>query len=123
VAGGLIGTGLRLSIDALIRHEDSEFPLSTLIINVVGAFALGLLVGRLWVRLRPWVRAGLGAGLLGSFTTYSALAVSLVALANASEWMLAAGYLALSLVLGLLAAFTGLRLGSPKPTVIDLEDE
>jgi CrcB protein len=57
------------------------------------------------------MKAFLGAGLLGSFTTYSAFAVSLVALASRSEWALAAGYLAATVVLGLAGALLGLRLG------------
>jgi CrcB protein len=111
VLGGLLGTGLRLGIDALLPHADDQFPWSTLLINVVGSFALAVLVARVWPRAAQWLRAGLGAGVLGSFTTFSALAVSLVALADAGEWMLAAVYLAVTLVAGLLAAVLGLSLG------------
>ena len=86
LVGGLVGTGLRLGIDALLPHADDAFPWSTLLINVVGSFALGVLVARVWPTAPAWLRAGLGAGLLGSFTTFSAVAVSLVALADAGEW-------------------------------------
>lgn len=120
VAGALIGTGLRLGIDALLPHAADEFPWSTLIINVTGAFALGALVARVWPRAPHWIRAGLGTGLLGSFTTFSALAVALVTLAQASEWLLAGLYLVASLVAGLGAALLGLRLGSrPEPLEAD----
>lgn len=112
VLGGAIGTALRLGIDALVPHGDTGFPLSTLLINTVGAFTLGLLVARLWSSAPSWLKAGLGAGLLGSFTTFSALAVSLVSLSEAGEWMTALLYLAASLVLGLGAAWLGLRLGT-----------
>ncbi len=44
LVGGLVGTGLRLGIDALLPHGDDGFPLSTLLINVAGSFALGMLV-------------------------------------------------------------------------------
>jgi CrcB protein len=123
LVGGAIGTSVRLGIDLLIPHADSGFPLSTLVINVVGAFALGLLVARLWPSASSWVRAGLGAGLLGSFTTFSALAVSLVALGSAGDWATAVVYLVLSLALGLGAAALGLRLGSPRPQPVDMVDE
>ena len=119
VVGGMIGTGLRLALDLAIPHADDAFPVSTLVINVAGAFALGLLVGRYWPTARDWVKAGLGPGLLGSFTTYSAFAVSLVALASADEWMLGVGYLAATVVLGFGAAWAGLRVGTPGATVID----
>ena len=119
VVGGMIGTGLRLALDLAIPHADDAFPVSTIVINVAGAFALGLLVGRYWPTARDWVKAGLGPGLLGSFTTYSAFAVSLVALASADEWMLGVGYLAATVVLGFGAAWAGLRVGTPGATVID----
>lgn len=124
LVGGLAGTALRLGVDALFPHGDDGFPLSTLIVNTLGAFALGFLVARLWARVASWLRAGLGAGLLGSFTTFSAVAVSLVALANAAEWMLAVAWLVATLVLGLAAAWLGVRLGRPRgPVALDLVDE
>ena len=120
--GGASGTGLRLLADTLLPHTDSEFPLGTLILNVVGAFVLGLVVARLWSRAPEWLRAGLGAGLLGSFTTFSAVMVSLVAQTTSGLWWMAVGYLALSLVLGLAAAAIGLRVGRVS-TPIDWVDE
>ncbi|MDF1477563.1 CrcB family protein [Leifsonia sp. H3M29-4] len=115
--GGAVGTALRLGIDALLPHGDDAFPWATLGINVLGAFVLGALVSSAWDRAPAWLRAGLGPGLLGSFTTFSALAVSLVTLAAADEWMLAAGYLAASILLGLTAAGLGLRLGRRSPLI------
>ena len=122
VVGGAVGTGLRLGIDLLIPHD--PFPLSTLIINAVGAFTLGLLTARLWPTARPWVRAGLGPGLLGSFTTFSAFAVSLVSLGSSDFWMLGALYLVATIALGLGAAWAGLRVGSrikPGPRIGPVE--
>lgn len=113
IVGGLVGTGLRLGIDALLPHADDRFPWSTLIINVVGAFVLGFLVARVWPSAPDWLRAGLGVGLLGSFTTFSAIAVSLVALADAGEWVTAVGYLVVTVAAGLLAAWAGLALAGP----------
>lgn len=122
VVGGVVGTGLRLAIDAAIPHGDTDFPLSTLVINCVGAFLLGALVARLWATAPPWLRAGLGAGLLGSFTTFSAFAVSLVSLSAAGEWMTALGYLGLTVVLGLGSAWLGLALGKAAPVNPDYEE-
>jgi CrcB protein len=123
--GGVIGTGLRLGLDALLPHSDDGFPLSTLIINVVGSLLLGLLVSTLWQRASTpaWFRAGLGTGLIGSFTTFSALTVSLVAQSNSGEWMPALLTLVLHLLLGFGAAALGLRLGSRPPAAIDRVDE
>ena len=109
--GGMLGAALRLGIDTALPHGDAEFAASTLLVNVLGSFALGLLVGRAWLGAPGWLRAGLGPGLLGSFTTFSAVAVSLVAMSTEGEWMLAASYLVATLVLGLGAATLGLRVG------------
>ncbi|CAN5314098.1 CrcB family protein [soil metagenome] len=124
--GAVVGTGLRLTLDTVIPHTDTEFPLSTLLINVVGSFALGALSSTLWRRpsLPNWVKTGLGAGTIGSFTTFSALMVSLVAETSDGLGMLALGYLVLSLVLGFGAALVGLSLGRrrmPRPS--ELVDE
>jgi CrcB protein len=107
--GGVVGTGLRLVADLLLAHSRDGFPLSTLIVNVVGAFVLGIVVARVWPTAPDWMRAGLGAGVLGSFTTFSAIAVAMIELPLAT----AAVYLVLTLVLGIAAALAGLRVGSP----------
>jgi fluoride exporter len=114
--GGIVGTALRIALDALIPHTDTSFPWSTLLINIVGSFALGLLVARVWPIAPAWARAGLGAGLMGSFTTFSAFAVSLVTLSRAGMTGLALVYLVASVVAGLAAAWLGLRFGRrPEP--------
>ena len=116
LVGGAVGTGLRFAVDALVPH-----PYSTLAVNVVGAFILGMLVARLWQSSPAWLKAGMGAGLLGSFTTFSALAVILVELTTAGQTWQAALYLVATVVLGLAAAFAGLHLGRPRR--IDLVNE
>lgn len=122
IVGGVVGTALRLAIDAAIPHTDDGFPLSTLIINSAGAFVLGALVARVWASAPSWLRAGLGVGVLGSFTTFSAVAVSVVALVEAGEATTALGYLGLTVVLGLAAAWLGLELGKPTPLNPDYEE-
>ncbi len=110
--GGLVGTGLRIALDTLIPHQDAQFPWSTLLINLVGSFALAFLVARVWPTAPAWLRAGLGTGVLGSFTTFSALIIPLLTLTEAGMPLLALVYLLVSLLGGLGAALLGLRLGS-----------
>ena len=110
--GGLFGTALRVLIDVAIVHDLDEFALSTLLVNTGGAFVLGLLVAALWSRVPGWVRVGLGPGILGSFTTFSALAVSVVALARTGEIVVAVLSIVLSIGFGMLAAWAGLALGA-----------
>ena len=123
--GGLIGTGLRLACDLAFPHGDGDFPIETLLVNLVGAFVLGWLVGGLWTRPTTpvWFKAGLGSGVIGSFTTLSAVMASLIVLTGAGEAWLAALHLLVSVIGGLALAAAGLRIGSliahrPMPTEI-----
>ncbi|BDI23200.1 CrcB family protein [Herbiconiux sp. L3-i23] len=112
--GGVIGTGLRWGLDLLLPHAADEFPTSTLITNLLGTFLLAALVAGVWMRPRTpvWVKAGLGPGVLGTYTTFSAVALALVTLVDASRPGIAALYFVLSLAGGLGAAVAGIALGS-----------
>ena len=110
--GGMVGTATRIGLDAVIHHDDSGFPLSTLLINIVGSFVLAFLVSRVWPLVPPAVRAGLGAGVMGGFTTYSAVMASLVSLTASSQPGVAALYLLVTVLGGFAAAAAGLALGA-----------
>lgn len=123
--GGLIGTGLRLACDLAFPHGDGEFPVVTLVVNLVGSFVLGWLVGGLWTRptTPTWLKAGLGPGVIGSFTTLSAVMASLIVLTREGELWLGGVYLLVSVGGGLAVAAGGLRIGSllahrPMPTEV-----
>ncbi|HET8779850.1 MAG TPA: CrcB family protein [Agromyces sp.] len=123
--GGLIGTGLRLACDLAFPHDDDAFPLETLLVNLGGTLMLGWLVGGLWNHpaMPHWLKAGVGAGVLGSFTTLSSVMAALVVLSREGEHATAAIYLGVSIVGGLVVAGVGLRIGSliahrPVPTEI-----
>lgn len=79
-------------------------PWTTLGINVAGSFALGALLGA-----EPAVRAAVGIGFLGGFTTYSTFSVELLGLLESGYVGRALGYAALSLAGGLLAAWIGFK--------------
>lgn len=115
----MLGTGLRLSIDLAFPHEPDGFPWATLALNVVGSFLLAVLVATVWSRpgTPSWLRAGLGAGVLGAFTTFSAVMVALVALTASGHWPIAVGYLTASVALGLAAATIGLMAGPRNPVI------
>lgn len=111
--GGMLGALARWGLDIAIPHAAGGFPWSTLLINVTGSFALGLLTGGLWIERTPrWVRAGLGPGFLGTYTTFSAVALAVVVLGSSGSILLALLYLAATLVLGFGAAATGINLGA-----------
>jgi CrcB protein len=112
-AGALIGTELRYGLGIAFPEPPGAFPWTTLGINVAGSFVLAVLTTAWMARPRTafWLRAGLGPGLLGSFTTFSAVVFSTDQLARAGQHGVWAGYLALSLLLGLTAAGVGWRAG------------
>ena len=112
-AGALIGTELRYGLDVAFPELPGAFPWTTLGINVAGSFVLAALTTAWMARPQTafWLRAGLGPGLLGSFTTFSAVVFSADQLARAGQHGVWAAYLALSLLLGLAAAGLGWRTG------------
>jgi fluoride exporter len=79
-------------------------------INLIGSFLLGLLL-HVEVQLPHEVRNGLGIGFLGGFTTLSTLTTQTVLEADGGRAGLAAAYLAVNVVGGLLAALAGYLLG------------
>lgn len=110
---GLVGTELRYLLGLLFPEYSDAFPFTTLAINVVGSFALGAL-SAYWSKrsVRWWVRAGLGPGLLGSFTTFSAVVYAIDQFARAGSTALWVCYLVLTLLIGGAAAWAGLGVGS-----------
>ena len=113
-AGGAVGAVARHGID--ITAGDTPFPWATLAINVVGAFALGVLPAVAAVRRSHRWSLLLGPGLLGGFTTVSAWAGQVRELAATGHAPLAGLHLAVTLGAGLLAAALGQRLAHrPEP--------
>lgn len=78
---GAAGAVLRLGIAEPLEEHFMKFPWATLLINLIGSAALGLLVGvaHAWRNLPRWAVPVLGTGLLGSFTTFSAVMMAAVA--------------------------------------------
>jgi CrcB protein len=83
--GGGLGSLLRyLAVGAVMRWVGGEFPLGTLLVNVSGSFAIGL-VQQAAAEARVLdesTRLLLVTGLLGGFTTYSAFSWETVQLAG-----------------------------------------
>ncbi len=108
--GGMIGATGRVAFATWFPVLDEAFPWTTFVENVVGAFLLGAILTILVRRGAVARRATLlvGTGVLGSFTTYSTLAVEAEQLVRDGLAWLALGYGVASLVAGLLAAGAGI---------------
>jgi fluoride exporter len=111
-AGGVVGSLGRWALGLALPHASGTFPWATFLVNVSGAFATGLLVAFLLGRpgARRLARPLLGVGVLGGWTTFSALAVDAVLLTSTGRGWLAVGYVAASFVLGVLAVLAGTSL-------------
>jgi len=79
-AGGFAGATLRYAVAEALPA--TALPWGTLVANVLGSFALGVLLyeARLADALSPETRLMIGTGFLSSFTTYSTFAVETAAL-------------------------------------------
>jgi CrcB protein len=103
--GGAMGATTRVALNRLSVAGAPSWPWITLAVNLAGAFALGYFATRLQERLplstyrRPW----LGTGICGGLTTFSTMQVELLRMLDAHRYGTAAGYAAVSVVLGYLA--------------------
>lgn len=126
--GGAAGTTVRASLETAFPAAIGAWPWATFCINVTGAFILALLLETLAV-LGPddgWrrrVRLGVGTGVLGGYTTYSSFMVETARLGRGGEYLVAFAYMAVSLLLGVAAAWAGMaavaaarrrRVGGPR---------
>ncbi|MFA5632388.1 MAG: fluoride efflux transporter CrcB [Porticoccaceae bacterium] len=99
---GALGTLARYGLAALIQPlAGGRFPISTLLVNVLGSLIMGvlyvLILEKLW--LAPEWRSFLMVGFLGAFTTFSAFSLDTLALWQNGQPLLAVAYVVASLVL------------------------
>jgi CrcB protein len=76
VLGGGVGSLARYVLGtAIMSRFGGKFPLGTMVINVTGSFAIGVLMTLVTERLQlhPYWRLGLVIGFLGGYTTFSSL--------------------------------------------------
>jgi CrcB protein len=116
--GGFAGAVARRVIDLWVSDRNpTAFPLGTLVINLTGAFLLGLLFA--WATERDVlpreVRGPLMIGFLGAYTTFSTWMLESWRLVEVGAWQLALLNLLGSVLLGLIAVVAGLAVGRLVP--------
>lgn len=112
--GGALGSILRYTLSmASHRIVSTTFPIGTLIVNVLGSIAIGVLYVWLIERFgaRPELRAFLIVGVLGGFTTFSSFSLETVTLLMQASYGRAALNVAASVLLCLLGTAAGIALG------------
>jgi CrcB protein len=112
-AGGVIGAVVRHLVYVAAGHLlGTGFPYGTLIVNVVGSFAMGVLVETMalvWSSSTA-MHLFLATGILGAFTTFSAFSLDFAVLFERRAYGLCALYTIASFVLSVGALFAGLHL-------------
>lgn len=106
--GGALGAICRYLLGQILPKLGSGFPLATFAVNIIGCFAIGLVVGIAgkYSDIDPRLILFLQTGICGGFTTFSTF--SLESLTLIEEGRLAIGilYIVLSVLLGLFALLT-----------------
>ena len=108
-AGGFIGAVLRFLMGKLSLKEMTVFPVNTLLINLIGAFVIGIAVaaGARYGTENSGVMLFLRIGLCGGFTTFSTFSLEGLALIQTGHFLMFMAYAVLSVVLCILAVWLG----------------
>lgn len=111
--GGCLGTLARYGVTCMLPHSANAWPFATVTVNLIGAFALGVILQALFNHgsdqgKRRLLRLGLGTGFLGAFTTYSTFAVETSMLLKHGQINTALFYMIISLVGGILLSAFGI---------------
>jgi fluoride exporter len=112
MVGGTVGAVARWGVELAVPSVGG-FPLATFLINVTGAFGLGLVGVVLLERLPPTrhLRPLLMIGFFGAYTTFSTMAMEGVRLLDQGHSALAVGYWVITLLIGQMAGVYGMWLG------------
>jgi CrcB protein len=110
--GGALGTTARYWLSGVVARSIGEtFPWGTLIINVTGSFVIGFFAaltgpdGRLFVG--STTRQFVMIGMCGGYTTFSSFSLQTLNLMNDGEWFRAGANIGLSVLLCMIAVWSG----------------
>lgn len=109
--GSAIGGAARYGISMALAERSALFPVGTLLINVAGAFVLGVLVRGLGDGTSLEMRLLLTVGVCGGFTTFSTFSLETVRLLQDDAALRAVAYVTASVVLSAAAVWLGLLAG------------
>lgn len=112
-AGGAFGALCRHGVNiGAVKMLGHGFPFGTMIANILGSFAMGLLIAGFAHTWQPpeAIRVFLITGFLGAFTTFSTFSLDFVTLAERGQYTSATLYLGASVALSITGLFLGMIL-------------
>lgn len=118
--GGGLGSATRYGVSLLTPPQPNYFPLATLLVNLAGCFAAGIVLARLvptYAATHP-ARLLIAVGFLGGLTTFSAFSLETLTLLRDARTNLALTNIAANVLGSLTAAWLGYMIAGAKvPTV------
>ncbi|HML37161.1 MAG TPA: fluoride efflux transporter CrcB [Bacillota bacterium] len=109
LVGGSFGAVCRFAMSSLIKRINvTEFPVATLLINMIGSFLIGLLMA---AHPGNFNQLLLGTGFMGGFTTFSTFQMENITLFQKKNYLMLFVYILCSLVFCILLSILGLHLG------------
>lgn len=103
--GGFIGAVCRYLIGLIPINERCDFPIKTLIVNIIGSFIIGIIVALAVHKnsLNPKIILFIKVGICGGFTTFSTFSLETAELIKGGSVLTAVIYVIFSIVVGVLA--------------------
>lgn len=108
-AGSFLGGSARYLVSFLLNGSNTSFPWATLIVNLLGCFAIGLLCGHLLKTNseQNFISTFFVYGICGGFTTFSTFSKETLLLIQSGNYLNAFIYVAISIFVGLLLTACG----------------
>lgn len=99
--GGMLGAVSRYLLALLPVRVENGFPVITFLINIIGAFCIGLIIALAgkYVNVHPRMILFLKVGLCGGFTTFSTFSVEALQLIQTGKYLVSFLYMVLSVAL------------------------
>ena len=111
--GGAVGSTLRYLVQVGCHHLHwTTLPLGTFMVNIVGCFILGLVLGisERYAHFSEATFMMLSVGLCGAFTTFSTFSADTIRMMGNGQWWIALGYLTASIVTGFMLFYLGRKM-------------
>jgi CrcB protein len=111
--GGFIGSASRFLLSQFInKYFNTTYPLGTLIINLLGCFLIGIILGLFEKEnfISPNLNLFLAVGICGGFTTFSTFSNDSLILFTESDYLGLTFYMGISVFFGILLTFVGRHL-------------